>query len=191
MKGGRQSRQKGNRAERAIVRFLQELEFATERVTLSGSAGGSYCGDLTVPVFGVDRVVEVKCRADVLPIKFLIEILKAAEGNREFGPLNCEWRERELDLARKLRCAEDEIRQIDPAAEETSLDDAYSSSLAVAYIAYDHARTGHLGLFHSSWVKPLGNKFIAEHERLARILRCLVTIFVTVHTLLKTLAIVR
>jgi hypothetical protein len=64
MSGGKASRQKGNRAERAIVRFLQDHGFAAERVPLSGSAGGSYLGDLTVPVIGVDRVVEVKCRAD-------------------------------------------------------------------------------------------------------------------------------
>lgn len=64
MRGGRASRQKGNRAERAIVKFLQDRGFAAERVPLSGSAGGSYVGDLTVPVVGIDRVVEVKCRAD-------------------------------------------------------------------------------------------------------------------------------
>jgi hypothetical protein len=63
-RGGRASRDKGNRAERAIVKFLQERGFAAERVPLSGSAGGSYLGDLTVPVIGVDRVVEVKCRAN-------------------------------------------------------------------------------------------------------------------------------
>jgi hypothetical protein len=62
-RGGRASRDKGNRAERAIVRFLQDRGFAAERVPLSGSAGGSYTGDLTVPVIGVDRVVEVKVRA--------------------------------------------------------------------------------------------------------------------------------
>jgi hypothetical protein len=63
MSGGRASRDKGNRAERAIVRFLQGRGFAAERVPLSGSAGGSYLGDLTVPVLGIDRVVEVKVRA--------------------------------------------------------------------------------------------------------------------------------
>ena len=62
MSGGRSSRDKGNRAERAIVKFLQERGFAAERVPLSGSAGGSYLGDLTVPIIGIDRVVEVKCR---------------------------------------------------------------------------------------------------------------------------------
>jgi hypothetical protein len=64
MSGGRASRDKGNHAERAIVKFLQERGFAAERVPLSGSAGGSYLGDLTVPILNVDRVVEVKCRAD-------------------------------------------------------------------------------------------------------------------------------
>ena len=63
MSGGRASRQKGNRAERAIVKFLQARGFGAERVPLSGSAGGSYLGDLTVPVIGIDRVVEVKVRA--------------------------------------------------------------------------------------------------------------------------------
>ena len=66
MSGGRASRDKGNRAERAIVKFLQERGFAAERVPLSGSAGGSYLGDLTVPVIGIDRVVEVKVRGEGL-----------------------------------------------------------------------------------------------------------------------------
>lgn len=64
MKGGRASRDKGNRAERAIVKFLQARGFAAERVPLSGSAGGSYLGDVTIPVLSVDRVAEVKCRAN-------------------------------------------------------------------------------------------------------------------------------
>lgn len=107
MKGGRAPRQKGNRAERAIVRFLQDRGFAAERVPLSGSAGGSYQGDLTVPVVGIDRVVEVKCRADgfrelyrwlverdilivradrseplvILPLKLAAEIASAADKN--------------------------------------------------------------------------------------------------------------
>jgi Holliday junction resolvase hjc len=64
VRGGKASRQKGNRAERAVVKFLLERGFAAERVPLSGSTGGSYLGDLTVPVLNIDRVVEVKCRAD-------------------------------------------------------------------------------------------------------------------------------
>jgi hypothetical protein len=63
MIGGRASRDKGNRAERAIVNLLKERGFEAERVPLSGSAGGSYLGDLTVPIAGISRVVEVKVRA--------------------------------------------------------------------------------------------------------------------------------
>jgi len=59
---GRPSREKGNRAERAIVRLLQERGFAAERVPLSGAARGRFGGDVSVPVLGIDRRVEVKCR---------------------------------------------------------------------------------------------------------------------------------
>lgn len=108
MSGGRASRDKGNRAERALVKFLQDRGFAAERVPLSGSAGGSYVGDLTIPLLGLDRVVEVKVRgrgfgqlydwlagrdmlivrADrsepliVLPLKLAAEIAAKAEAGR-------------------------------------------------------------------------------------------------------------
>ena len=104
-RGGRRSRQKGDRVERAIVKALQNAGFGAERVPLSGSAGGSYCGDLTVPVIGRDLVVEVKARANgfrelhnwlenrdvlmlkadrrpvlvVLPLDLAVEIATAAE----------------------------------------------------------------------------------------------------------------
>jgi Holliday junction resolvase len=60
---GRRSRDKGNRAERGLVRFLQDAGFAAERIPLSGAAGGSFAGDVTLPVFGDDWTIEVKCRA--------------------------------------------------------------------------------------------------------------------------------
>jgi hypothetical protein len=108
MSGGRKSRDKGNRAERALVRALQDKGLAAERVPLSGSAGGSYCGDLTVPLLGRDHIVEVKVRADgfrqlydwlngrdllvvkadrreplvVLPLPLAIEIAGSAERNK-------------------------------------------------------------------------------------------------------------
>src|ERR1700752_2920714 len=63
-RGGRASRQKGNRVERAIVAALQEAGFAAERIPLSGSAGGRFSGDITMPLLGVDRRVEVKARGD-------------------------------------------------------------------------------------------------------------------------------
>jgi Holliday junction resolvase len=63
-RGGRASRDKGNRLERAVVRLLQDHGLGAERVPLSGSAGGSYLGDLTVPILGRDLVVEAKARAN-------------------------------------------------------------------------------------------------------------------------------
>ena len=62
-KGGRASRQKGDRFERQLVRLLQDHAFGAERVPLSGSAGGSYTGDFTVPLLGRDLRVEAKARA--------------------------------------------------------------------------------------------------------------------------------
>jgi Holliday junction resolvase len=64
MTGGRKPRDKGYRFERALVRLFQDHGRSAERVPLSGSAGGSYSGDLTVPVLGHDLVVEAKARAD-------------------------------------------------------------------------------------------------------------------------------
>jgi hypothetical protein len=103
--GGARPRQKGARAERALVRLLQAAGFAAERIPLSGSAGGSFVGDVTVPLLGADRCVEVKCRANgfielyrwidgrdllvvradrlqplvVLPLRLAIEVAAAAE----------------------------------------------------------------------------------------------------------------
>jgi Holliday junction resolvase len=108
MSGGRASRDKGNRVERAVVRLLQERGFAAERVPLSGAARGRFGGDVSVPLLGVDRRVEVKCRGDgfreiykwlddadllivradrrellvVIPLKLAVEIAKAAEQGR-------------------------------------------------------------------------------------------------------------
>jgi Holliday junction resolvase len=61
-RGGRASRDKGSRIERAIVRLLQERGLAAERVPLSGAARGRFGGDGSVPVLGRDLRCEVKCR---------------------------------------------------------------------------------------------------------------------------------
>lgn len=61
---GRASRDKGARTEREAVRILQEHGLSAERVPLSGASGGRYAGDVSVPVLGVDRTLECKCRAD-------------------------------------------------------------------------------------------------------------------------------
>jgi hypothetical protein len=60
--GGRASRDKGNRTERAIVRLLQDHGLAGERVPLSGAARGRFGGDVSVPALGRDLRGEAKCR---------------------------------------------------------------------------------------------------------------------------------
>lgn len=64
MSGGRASRDKGNRTERALVNAFLEAGIHSERVPLSGSAGGSYVGDLTFACLGEDWLGESKCRRD-------------------------------------------------------------------------------------------------------------------------------
>ena len=106
--GGRAARQKGNRLERALIHALQHAGFAAERVPLSGAARGRFGGDLSVPLLGADRRIEVKCRSNgfkeiyrwldgadflivradrseplvVIPLHLAIEIAKAAENSR-------------------------------------------------------------------------------------------------------------
>ena len=57
---GRQSRDKGARTERAIVRLLQDRGFAAEKVSRMYQPGE----DVSVPFDGKDLRVEVKCRRD-------------------------------------------------------------------------------------------------------------------------------
>jgi hypothetical protein len=61
--GGRAPRQKGNRREREAVKTFQGEGVGAERIPLSGSAGGKFSGDLSVPCLGRDLRVEVKARA--------------------------------------------------------------------------------------------------------------------------------
>jgi Holliday junction resolvase len=107
-RGGRASRQKGDRLERFLVAEGQEHGFAAERVPLSGSAGGKFSGDITTPLLGIDRTIEVKARGNgfkqlyqwldgadllivradrsvplvVVPLPLALEIARAAEKAR-------------------------------------------------------------------------------------------------------------
>jgi Holliday junction resolvase len=62
-RGGRASRDKGSRCERAVVRLLQGHGLAAERVPLSGAARGRFGGDISVPALGRDLRGEAKARA--------------------------------------------------------------------------------------------------------------------------------
>lgn len=48
--------------EREIVHALQELGLSAEKIPLSGAAGGSFTGDISVPVQGEDWRLECKRR---------------------------------------------------------------------------------------------------------------------------------
>lgn len=61
---GKPSRDKGQREERLVVGSWQGKGFAAERVPLSGAAGGSFTGDVTIPILNDDRKVECKVRAN-------------------------------------------------------------------------------------------------------------------------------
>ncbi len=114
---GRKHRQKGDRHERWLVNLLREAGFAAERTPSSGANrssrfGGGY--DVTWPMLGRDIMIEAKhhgngfkrvyrwlepvdiliIKADfsadlaILPLKKLIEIVQAAEKNKNLpGPI--------------------------------------------------------------------------------------------------------
>jgi hypothetical protein len=58
-RGGRRSRDKGARGERALASFLQAHGFAAEKISGMYRPGA----DLSVPILGLDRAVEVKVRS--------------------------------------------------------------------------------------------------------------------------------
>jgi hypothetical protein len=98
------SRRKGARAEVALARLLQNHGFAAEKISRMYKRGP----DLSVPLLGVDRSVEIKIRSNgfqqlyswldgadllivradrceplvIVPIRLAIEIGKAAERGR-------------------------------------------------------------------------------------------------------------
>jgi Holliday junction resolvase len=56
---GRRSRNKGARRERAVVHLLQNRGFAAEKVSGMYKVGA----DISMPLLGTDRDIEVKSRA--------------------------------------------------------------------------------------------------------------------------------
>ena len=62
MSGGKASRRKGDKFECECVALFQAHGIAAERVPLSGAAGGSVSGDISIPVLGVDQRLEAKIR---------------------------------------------------------------------------------------------------------------------------------
>ena len=56
---GPRSRDKGARTERAIAKILQVKGFAAAKISGMYKPGA----DISMPLLGVDRAVEVKCRA--------------------------------------------------------------------------------------------------------------------------------
>jgi Holliday junction resolvase len=65
MSGGRAPKRKGDRAERGAVAAMQAHGFAAERTLRPGATPGRKAPtyDITMPLLGVDRRVEVKTRA--------------------------------------------------------------------------------------------------------------------------------
>lgn len=57
---GKSSRNKGMRVEREMVRIFQEHGYAAEKVSRMYGPDE----DISVPVLGIDRIVEVKARKD-------------------------------------------------------------------------------------------------------------------------------
>ena len=55
---GKQSRDKGQRVERELVRLHLEAGIPASRAPLSGAAGGEYSGELRL----LDMIAEVKAR---------------------------------------------------------------------------------------------------------------------------------
>ena len=108
MSGGRSPKRKGTRVERELVNELVALGLACFRVPLSGAAGGTWSGDIHIPLLGRTRRAEVKARAKlqlyswfksadllivkadrrdplmVLPLALIVELMLAAErGSKE------------------------------------------------------------------------------------------------------------
>jgi hypothetical protein len=61
-KGGRRPRDTGLRWERDATRILNNYGIEAERIPLSGSAGGTFVGDIKLRLHDVEHIAEVKYR---------------------------------------------------------------------------------------------------------------------------------
>ena len=117
---GARNRRKGNRVERAIVRVLRDCGFAAERVPLSGAARGRFGGDVSVPLLGGDRRVEVKSRSN--GFRRLYDWL----GNHDFLIVKADRREpllvMPLGLATEIAAIAERTISLDPAHPPSVLD---------------------------------------------------------------------
>jgi Holliday junction resolvase len=59
---GARHRRKGDRGEREVAKYAQGRGIAAERIPLSGSCGGRFNGDISVPLLSRDFIGEVKVR---------------------------------------------------------------------------------------------------------------------------------
>ena len=115
------SRRKGANAERVLVRFLQARGFAAEKISRTGYRGP----DLSVPLLGIDRAVEVKARGNgfatlyrwlgnadllivranrreplvILPLWLGAEIAAVAEGLRDVKRLRAHASTNDMELS--------------------------------------------------------------------------------------------
>jgi hypothetical protein len=66
VRGGRPPKLKGDRAERGVVAAMPDAGFAAERTLRPGATPDRKAAthDISMPLLGADRKIEVKCRAD-------------------------------------------------------------------------------------------------------------------------------
>ena len=84
---GARHRRKGDRGEREVAKYAQGRGIAAERIPLSGSCGGRFNGDISVPLLSRDFIGEVKVRRN--DVRRLYDWLV----NRDLLFIRADWRE--------------------------------------------------------------------------------------------------
>jgi hypothetical protein len=83
---GKKSRDKGSRTERAIVHALQDNGLAAEKISGMYKSGA----DISVPVLGIDRDIEV-CRVAIFTLGDALHRGAKAVGNAEIDLPDSGW----------------------------------------------------------------------------------------------------